>query len=1457
MIIEFFEGILSALYKAVRKKNTKKKKGQTRNRNSVNSKRVDYRKNKPVTTKPTTHQENKNVITSKNNRNNNKIKDNTKPEEIISTDISATVSSNPQISEKNVDIIVSEIIDTNKTILPNITGKGAVNQNDTYTKPVETESETVESTESLVVTPDSTEESIVSNNTEKFGNNNESVVSEIVDNEEINQHEPYAEPVMTVSETVEPTESLDVTTDNTEEGMVSNYTEESGNNNESVVSEIVDNEEINQHEPYAEPVETVSETVEPTESLVVTPYSTEEGMVSNYTEESGNNNESVVSEIVDNEETNQHEPYAEPVVTVSETVEPTESLVVTPDSTEEGMVSNYTEESGNNNESVVSDITGNGEIDEEESNTEPVVTTSETAEPIESLVVTPDSTEEGTVSNNTEESDSNDGSVISDKTGNGEIDEEESNTDSAVTIFETVEPTESMGETTNIVKPDSLHRETESYLELESDFINQLIEADHSDNAGKPKKTNNISVAYKQDSSKRSYNKSQVTDKQLKERDKKFKKWTKSVSEMDGSNDSLLNSIIKQIKDLQNEYGTNYPLGFITLTDQEYKKLLLLCRKILLNSDIMISQYNALILTVTLVQFTIRRNDNDDFWDRFFYIIQVDDNSVFRRIFYEAIISFCVSEGLFFYYLNGKRRYIETIKIHSVITMNTYKKIIDSIESFYYEVMHENYSEAIIDERVEQYVEIMKSSIDENDKVEYGIYRLPMSFRNACDAFENAIGDAVKNTLYNINSRAQNRSSTKKTPSAFYYFYRYWLLAGYSEKHKITNRKTETNLTAKKRNNKIKVGYFLSDDYQVYVSIPGVEIPQELISEQVLLKVYNDGREITEFRQELDVEGVFSFYTEEKDIRITEFYKKLSYKIIAGTNIIYDSSEVLFRNYLVFDENCSEYRSKTVPNDNFFIAASKSDDLLFDCFSERKSNGNIVVFVLSAEDNSDIYVNSVPVFRTFGNEDLNVSLIGGANINSIKASIGNTLFRVWETLPDIKIEYNDREKINGYSLSIMGNDTGFEKELIDALNPDGIISLKSIAEQTDELYIVIKNKNGKLIWEYPILYVPSFYIILDKKYYYKEKYAEVLDIASDNLDFSETDFPISAEINNKSENVLYVKADKNGKKIVLQIKLPVITWTISDKLRHTTSDYIPSWELPSKSMLKINAPINDYTVIAVNNSGIKALPYKNGKADLSVIKNSTSDYTDIALSIEKEYIKLFEILHKPCIRNLNIEMIDSGDKLALSYDLFGSAKVIVSVQKNSLDEKKEIFSSTDSVSEILTPELETGRYHLIFEMEESDEFGFGTEIRQIESREIFIGDEFEVICGETDELSIDCCIIDNQNKPVNNFYVKNIKKQIDGYMYTGTAYFYAVSRYTGDYYQQEFTKANPIIIRIIEVSDVEFTVLITDSEYDGFYYNKIKNRLEFIDRSIKDRNTYDIPDTYRIRKKLEVKNNEL
>ena len=199
VIIEFFEGILSALYKAVRKKNTKKKKGQTKNRNSVNSKRVDYRKNKPVTTKPTTHQENKNIITSKNNRNNDKIKDNTKPEEIISTDISATISSNPQISEKNVDIIAPEIIETNKTVLPNITGKGAVNQNEPYTKPVET----VESTESLVVTPDSTEESMASNNTEESDSNDGSVLSDKTGNGEIDEEESNTEPVVTVSETVE------------------------------------------------------------------------------------------------------------------------------------------------------------------------------------------------------------------------------------------------------------------------------------------------------------------------------------------------------------------------------------------------------------------------------------------------------------------------------------------------------------------------------------------------------------------------------------------------------------------------------------------------------------------------------------------------------------------------------------------------------------------------------------------------------------------------------------------------------------------------------------------------------------------------------------------------------------------------------------------------------------------------------------------------------------------------------------------------------------------------------------------------------------------------------------------------------------------------------------------------------------------------------------------------------
>lgn len=150
-------------------------------------------------------------------------------------------------------------------------------------------------------------------------------------------------------------------------------------------------------------------------------------------------------------------------------------------------------------------------------------------------------------------------------------------------------------------------------------------------------------------------------------------------------------------------------------------------------------------------------------------------------------------------------------------------------------------------------------------------------------------------------------------------------------------------------------------------------------------------------------------------------------------------------------------------------------------------------------------------------------------------------------------------------------------------------------------------------------------------------------------------------------------------------------------------------------------------------------------------------------------------------------------------------------------------------------------------MEESDEFGFETQRKLAENREIFIGDEFETFCQSVSELKIEKCLTD-KILPVRNFYLKNIRKVVDEYLYTGIAYFYAVSKYNGESYQQEFKQANPVIVRVLEVSDTEYKVLITDSEYDGFIYNKLSQYLVYDDKGIKDKNLFDVPDIYVINK---------
>ena len=957
----------------------------------------------------------------------------------------------------------------------------------------------------------------------------------------------------------------------------------------------------------------------------------------------------------------------------------------------------------------------------------------------------------------------------------------------------------------------------------------------------KDKENNLAKKPYYQQEIVKNYHRDFLTNEEMMTSDQKFKKWRKSIYEMDFSDIPLMEYIVSQMKDLHETYGDDYPLGFIKLDKEQYRNLKIKCRSYILNPPEILTPYCCLVISLTMIQFAIREKKTDNFWTDFFHALNAEYNTITRDILCQALLCLCVNEGFYFDYLNGKRRYVETIKIHAVISEYTLTNVMGTIQSYYFEVMNEFYNETTIEDYVWRFIDIMKQSI-ESEK-----YNVPSAFKMACKVFKNVMFDCIANTLYNINAANYRLNRSKKTPAVFYSHYKNWTIICEIRRRNSSNNKNDMSVNRNIRRY-AKTEFSLENDLKLWIHIPRIEIPEDMIHEEVTLKFYDDRSEIVELGKNLNLYGVFRFYTEETASVLPCLYKKLSYRITAGDRIIYDSSKILYRDFIVFDNYFREYHSKKIPEDDFFLLTTKSDEVLLkDCYSEMKRNGNIKIYVLSADDDSEVYVNASPIFKVFGDEYVNIRLHGGVNVNEMKVIVDGNVYHAWRVLPNIVLSFENREILDDYTFEISGikND-----KLSSVVNSEQSIDLGRLVGNRDILHILIKNKLEKIIWDYAVIVVPGYTSTFSKEFYYQEKYAELLDIASDNLDFSQNDFPIVCETLKDAYmyiDAVYIDAVQNSKNVKVQLNPPVISWRINDDLNSEKERYILGSELPNNASLKVKIPFAGYTVKAVNRKGIRSLPMKKGEVDISAFKTSSEDYTDIALFAWKTPVKLFEIIHQPCIRELYLNVFEQEQKLEITYKLFGKADVIITAFQYGQTEGTEIFRSDRSENCLIPLSLQPGRYRFTVELEESDEFGFETHRKVAENREIFVGDEFEIFCQSELELKINECLTDKV-LPVNNFYLKNIQKLVDGYSYKGKAYFYTRNRYTGEYYQQEFTKANPVIIRILEVSDIQYKVLLTDSEYDGFIYHKIKQHLVYDEKGIKDKYTFDVPDVYFISK---------
>ena len=919
-----------------------------------------------------------------------------------------------------------------------------------------------------------------------------------------------------------------------------------------------------------------------------------------------------------------------------------------------------------------------------------------------------------------------------------------------------------------------------------------------------------------------------ISDKKLLEHDKKkYRRWERSVTEVNFIGSEIVQQIVEQLKELKNKYSDDIPLGLVYLPTSQYVELKKICAKSVISQTNRMSQLEALIISMTMVQFCIYEKVGDNFWDDFFGSFGVQTSPKLMSYFSKALLSFCVSENLYFCYENGKRKYVETLKTHSIVSKGTLTSIMANIEDYYTEMLHESYNANTIDSYIEDYLLRMKQDLESGMASRYLV---PIAYKTACKEFPQAMRDCIDLVLFNTNSYRYKLSNYLHSPISFNRYFNQWILEKRTNK---TNKRTRKSRTETRNRSLFKPTFFLNQRLNLYLFIPKMELNEKYADCEPEVVLYNGVERIGTTSVKVPVFGTYKFYTDEIEIKIPDFYHRLSVKMFAGNEVVFDSDKMLYRDYMVFNESRVEHFSRKMPDNGFFLMTSPNDDVAIDGYYDVVKSGKYRVYSMDLSEDSLVTVNTIPVFRTSGDDNISINVLGKDEVKTARIIIDGTIHYLWRSYPRLFIKL-ERGFSDDYSLWIN------QKNVVQINDSEKEQTIDLSAQSSGKLSVVIKKNNDKVIWEYNFFVAPHFQIIFDKELYYNDADGFIEDFYADNIEIGEYEYPIAFDA--RVGHVLFDAMTDDGIKAKLQINIPSVSWTLG-KINSTTDDkYIMQQKIAENGMLQIHSSVPDLRIFAANRKGFQILKNNNGRVNLSAYRFSSEEYTNIGIVKGKIQIKFFEIIHKPCIREFHIDSRDNGRKMDIQYLIFGDCSITISLVNE--EAVYTVFHSSESDNVSIDLDYPDGRYEVRVELSEADEFGFGVEPQIIETIPYILGDPVIQAMCQNSEYQITQCNIDGALKRIKNFYIEELKTIVEGHMYEANACYYKWDIYSGEYKKAYFRTANPVILRLFSINENVLEIIMTDKEYDGFLYNKISGHLISDDRGLKDKEVLDVPDLY-------------
>lgn len=155
-----------------------------------------------------------------------------------------------------------------------------------------------------------------------------------------------------------------------------------------------------------------------------------------------------------------------------------------------------------------------------------------------------------------------------------------------------------------------------------------------------------------------------------------------------------------------------------------------------------------------------------------------------------------------------------------------------------------------------------------------------------------------------------------------------YLKAGYERWEKTLKESVKGGYERKKSDSELRSRWepkFLMHDNAIYLNPPAHRVKAQYNYRDIAVVVLNDGEEIYR-NNNCDIREIIGGYqVNTEKIEIAKPLGNLTYRLVAGNEIIYDSKDKLHRNYIVFDNEGQEINNNTDFEGTVYIVYKKSE----------------------------------------------------------------------------------------------------------------------------------------------------------------------------------------------------------------------------------------------------------------------------------------------------------------------------------------------------------------------------------------------------------------------------------------------------------------------------------------------------------------------------------------------------